>query len=1353
MARLWTCGFELQSVTAGTAGHEYDTSYGAESISTAIKHSGAASLRINPTASDVGFDKQFGTASDDVFIRFYLRIASAPTQANTVLFGTFDTANGGLHVVYLNTDSTITLYMYNGSALVNKGTSSALDVDTWYRIEFDSHTSTTTWTASLRVDGIEVASGTETGPGAWDTDGIYIEAYTLNPTTFAAGTTTCDIYIDDVAVNDDSGSFQTSWPGEGNTVYYFPNGNGDNSDWVGNDGNSTDNYLLVDDVTPDNATTYVTSNTSGDIDDYATSDSTASIGTGDTINVVEVHARFIVSNGTNPDPTFVTRIKAASAGTVEESGSITASNTAWRTDSVGAPRMLSTIRLYDLPGASTTAWAKSDLDTMQIGVRETLTDTHFVWVTQIYAVVDYTVSGTEYTQSISDTFSLSITTPTSSVYIAHERSDSDAFSFSEDSLTSAGKRKIEYVSLNDTALHITSGPVIDRDHIMTLVDAFAYNLEGGGGATYTQSLSDSFAFTVSQTKTVGKVRVETITLVESLTKALGTQLTSLLVLSESSRHEVGKNLSALLSLAETSARFSGFAATLTESISFSESKLLSAGYANAILTVLTVSDVIGNTIGLSTTESLSITESIFSSLGVIISKTDSIAFAEALARGIGANKSAALTFTETFSRAFGANRALIDTVGLSISISKTMGLSFAKAFSIVDEISTTFGISRTFSENVSLVDSIVKATGLSKTEALSIAEDISLLFQASKSFTETLSLTDALVKSVGLRYTEALSIAESMTSEQGAGKAFTESVTLAETLQKSTGKTLSESESLADVIMTTFVATRRFDESFTLADAIMKSVGLNKTAAVALADAFMANTGSEKSFDDSFSLTAAVSKDIGLSKTSQLQLFEFIAKAQSMLFSDTTSFAESLYKSIGLSTIATVGLDDQTALGVSPSLQETLQFTDQKTSNLGKVLESILSLSDSSTRTYAAIREFSETLQLLDTIKKSVGLNFDETVSLLEVAAKTIEFYRQNSENLSLQDSFSRVVGFNRALIETVGITELLTLHSQLSFSEVLTIIENIGTRISHVTFLSLTEQLALAETISKETGKTRAEVLSVLETLSKGVGRSNSDSISLFEALVKNIDKTLTPADLTLSEQLSESTGVGFSVQTPLSITESLTKTVGLRETDSIVFADLFRKEATKQNVDSITFTDSRSLDVLLRKTDSFNITEASTIGTGSERRLDDMITLADAIRKSIELKSSEVLVITEGRVFDRHFSVAEELSIHELLTTQKAYFVDIFDEESLVDSISMGRAADFQDYLVLTDDMSFVQTEPFRGKITIHTDASRTHLQNKDITARLFSSNAKTILGKTTKKVLLPSKQGKTLLFFKDR
>ena len=56
--------------------------------------------------------------------------------------------------------------------------------------------------------------------------------------------------IDDLLVQDTTGASRNSWTGEIGIVGIRPAGNGANSGLLGSDGNSTDNYLLVDEAVP-----------------------------------------------------------------------------------------------------------------------------------------------------------------------------------------------------------------------------------------------------------------------------------------------------------------------------------------------------------------------------------------------------------------------------------------------------------------------------------------------------------------------------------------------------------------------------------------------------------------------------------------------------------------------------------------------------------------------------------------------------------------------------------------------------------------------------------------------------------------------------------------------------------------------------------------------------------------------------------------------------------------------------------------------------------------------------------------------------------------------------------------------
>lgn len=90
-----------------------------------------------------------------------------------------------------------------------------------------------------------------------------------------------NIYLDDLYLCNGLGSVNNDFLGSGTVEARRPNGNGNYSQWTGSDGNSTDNYLLVDDPAPnpDDDSTYVEEATTNERDSYTMEDLVATTGT------------------------------------------------------------------------------------------------------------------------------------------------------------------------------------------------------------------------------------------------------------------------------------------------------------------------------------------------------------------------------------------------------------------------------------------------------------------------------------------------------------------------------------------------------------------------------------------------------------------------------------------------------------------------------------------------------------------------------------------------------------------------------------------------------------------------------------------------------------------------------------------------------------------------------------------------------------------------------------------------------------------------------------------------------------------------------------------------------------------
>lgn len=142
---------------------------------------------------------------------------------------------------------------------------------TWYYIEVSVKLSDTVGTTALRINGalITPTSGAQSG-----LDTKNGGSKTVFDTVRLLGGSSANIKVDDLYVTND-----LTVLGDIAVSTLLPNGNGSTSQWAGSDGNSTDNYLLVDEAgTPDQGD-YVSSNTAGQQDLYTMTDLPAGLGT------------------------------------------------------------------------------------------------------------------------------------------------------------------------------------------------------------------------------------------------------------------------------------------------------------------------------------------------------------------------------------------------------------------------------------------------------------------------------------------------------------------------------------------------------------------------------------------------------------------------------------------------------------------------------------------------------------------------------------------------------------------------------------------------------------------------------------------------------------------------------------------------------------------------------------------------------------------------------------------------------------------------------------------------------------------------------------------------------------------
>lgn len=390
MARLYQTGFELNSATSAV---EWTTSVNTPVISTTTVRSGTYSFRANPTATTKYIQHTFQADTiNTTYHRFYMNAATFPGA--TIAIWQYKDSGAGVGFSLKLTSGGVIQMVNDISSATVLASSSALSTGTWYRIEVKivDH-ATTSAEMELKIDGTVVSNQTGLS-GVAGGGGFRLGAVT--------GTSSPDLYFDDVAVNDSSGSYQNSYPGSGKIIHLRPNAAGDSSSWTGYVGTGS-NWERVDEVTPDDATSGVRSRTTNEVEEYNVDAS--GIGSGDTVNVVAVGHRVNRSTGTT-NSTYNVRVKKTASGTVSESSTLTAITTTWRTNDPSS-NSASPFALVTYLDPDSAAWTQSTLDSMQIGLKTVSgSGDRYTQVSTMWASVDYTPS-TGPTISVSDTVTTS----------------------------------------------------------------------------------------------------------------------------------------------------------------------------------------------------------------------------------------------------------------------------------------------------------------------------------------------------------------------------------------------------------------------------------------------------------------------------------------------------------------------------------------------------------------------------------------------------------------------------------------------------------------------------------------------------------------------------------------------------------------------------------------------------------------------------------------------------------------------------------------------------------------------------------------------------------------------------------
>lgn len=237
---------------------------GGVSINTTNGRRGTGSARIGNSTTQ-SLRKSLGTNAATIIVGFGVKLAGSISSAG-YLFGFGDTGADQM-TLFVNADATLSIRRATTNVATSVATLNLSGVYQYIEIKI-VHGAAGSY--ELRLDGVNILSAS--GVDTTNTANNYANQILLfnrvgSPLTgFAIGTS---IDVDDLYVCDGTGSSNNDFLGDVRVDCFLPSGNGNSSQFIGNDSNSTDNYLLVDETPANDDTDYVQSTNVSDKDTYA----------------------------------------------------------------------------------------------------------------------------------------------------------------------------------------------------------------------------------------------------------------------------------------------------------------------------------------------------------------------------------------------------------------------------------------------------------------------------------------------------------------------------------------------------------------------------------------------------------------------------------------------------------------------------------------------------------------------------------------------------------------------------------------------------------------------------------------------------------------------------------------------------------------------------------------------------------------------------------------------------------------------------------------------------------------------------------------------------------------------------
>jgi len=363
MARIWHDGFEYARPAYGHStidlyldspyrifrAGSYFSNYGYSGVSTDYATSGDYSLRIRTDSSysRISFlllDLDSAVAEHYGRLEVTVTAMNPATTRELVFFR--DGSDNIIASIRFNSDRELLLYV--GETEVGK-TTFALALQIAYRIEWRLLIDDTGGQFELKINGNSLVSW------SGDTKGSNGDMEIFGVGT-RSGDGSYDIYVDDLALNDTSGTVNNSWCGKGSILLLKPKGVGNYSQFTPSN-NTYDNWELVDEVPHDSDGTYVYSETADHIDTYEMEELVADKGIDPTELVVKAVQVCLTGRYEGVDAHLAPMLRS---GTTDHEG-------AQMTMASSYYRLFA--EMFSINPFTSAAWAYAEVDGLEAGIK------------------------------------------------------------------------------------------------------------------------------------------------------------------------------------------------------------------------------------------------------------------------------------------------------------------------------------------------------------------------------------------------------------------------------------------------------------------------------------------------------------------------------------------------------------------------------------------------------------------------------------------------------------------------------------------------------------------------------------------------------------------------------------------------------------------------------------------------------------------------------------------------------------------------------------------------------------------------------------------------------------------------